>query len=114
MITYDIEKHCQNLSRKVSKYTLPEKKITKHLLYSHSFYLYYMYIYFWSLHVFVLNMNFMFSGEYRKERMKLLLLLATCLLNVTCSFIKILLFKKLYHTLKYFFRENICWWNKLY
>lgn len=25
MITYDIEKHCQNLSRKFSKYTLPEK-----------------------------------------------------------------------------------------
>lgn len=53
MITYDIEKHCQNLSRKFSKYTLREKKLTKHLLYSHSFYLYYMYMYFWSLHVFV-------------------------------------------------------------
>lgn len=36
MITYDIEKHCQNLSRKFSKYTLPDKKFTKHLLYSHS------------------------------------------------------------------------------
>lgn len=27
MITYDIEKHCKNSSRKFSKYTLPEKNL---------------------------------------------------------------------------------------
>lgn len=47
MITYDIEKHCQNLSRNFSNYTLPEKKFLNTYCIPILFTCY-MYMYFWS------------------------------------------------------------------